>query len=467
MNYQLLIPCLLTTIAALAEGIAEIRNKDVVIFRRPVAIITGILILTSILIGASSVDTPMHLVSEISDYPDINLIKGDHLSQHHWGYVFATLQCLLFILGSLLAPRVPLVKVRMSRAYIFMTILLFLSLTNNFTYFMLGMLILYPLLAMSISSHARSLLDDNRKIIRVKTFTRYHTITSLGLLVGLIDHLLVSNPELMVSKIGTIALAIATCSGIGMFPFHSWVLPFMGAPRSTIFLPLFCLQAGLLLLFRLYVPILSMDPVIIKVALVFALIGLVYGTILLFGETKLKRIPGYLYLSHISLMLIGITSLGADGQIASVLDSVNLLISFSGLITVCALLTARFGVKGVLSPQGLVSNFPELGVCYLLCALSLVGFPGTLGFIEEELIIEAGLSQHYVIIGFITVALTLNGFSCFRLFARIFYGYKSDAVDKDMSLSTREKFAICSILIALIVNGLMPNVIFSLLGTLG
>jgi formate hydrogenlyase subunit 3/multisubunit Na+/H+ antiporter MnhD subunit len=53
--------------------------------------------------------------------------------------------------------------------------------------------------------------------------------------------------------------------------------------------------------------------------------------------------------------------------------------------------------------------------------LSLVGFPGTLGFIQEEIMLGEGLEHHAVLIGVIAVALTLNVFSGFRLFARIFY----------------------------------------------
>jgi NADH-quinone oxidoreductase subunit M len=185
--------------------------------------------------------------------------------------------------------------------------------------------------------------------------------------------------------------------------------------------------------------------------------GLVYAALLFFGERRLKRIPGYLYLSHVSLMAICVTGLGHIGIGVSLLDAVNVLIAALGLLGVCSLLTSRFGVRGVLSPTGLGPLFPELAVCYLICVLSLVGFPGTLGFIEEEVMLGQGVEHHRGLVGIIAIALTLNGFSSFRLFARIFYGQPFEGRDTEIKLSVRERVVIVAVLAALVINGLAPQ----------
>jgi len=173
--------------------------------------------------------------------------------------------------------------------------------------------------------------------------------------------------------------------------------------------------------------------------------------------------PAYLYLSHISLMVLSVHGLGQTGHLASLLDSINLMIALTGLITVCALLSGRFGMSGILYPTGLSSSFPELAICYLICALSLVGFPGTLGFIEEEVMLESGIEHHLILIGIITASVTLNGFSCFRLFAKIFYGPRLENSDSGLSLVLREKVVLWGLILILIINGFAPQILLKFL----
>ncbi len=191
------------------------------------------------------------------------------------------------------------------------------------------------------------------------------------------------------------------------------------------------------------------------------------AALLFCSEQRLKRIPGYLYLSHISLMSLSASGFEANGMTTSMLDGVNVLIAVLGLLGVCALLTSRFGVRGVLAPSGLGSLFPELAVCYLVCVLSLVGFPGTLGFIEEEVTLGQGLEHHGFLVGVVALALTLNGFSGFRLFARIFYGQPFEGKDPETGLSLRERGVIFMILALIVLNGIAPALLVDKLTDFG
>jgi NADH-quinone oxidoreductase subunit M len=250
---------------------------------------------------------------------------------------------------------------------------------------------------------------------------------------------------------------------LGLFPFHGWVVTFLGTPRSTIFLPIICIETAMLFFFRVYAPIITHHFSESTIPLVLPVIGLVYAALLFFGERRLKRIPGYLYMSHVSMMALSADDFGVMGMATSLLDGVNILLAILALLGVCALLTARFGVRGVLTPSGLGSRFPELAVCYLVCVLSLVGFPGTLGFIQEEIMLGEGLEHHAVLIGIIALALTLNGFSGFRLFARIFYGQPFEGRDTEIGLSLRERGVLFLILALIILNGLAPSFLISTL----
>lgn len=152
---------------------------------------------------------------------------------------------------------------------------------------------------------------------------------------------------------------------------------------------------------------------------------------------------------------------------APILDGVNTMVATLGLIGVSALLMSRFGVRGVISPTGLGSFFPEIAVCYLTCVLSLVSFPGTLGFIEEEVLLGQAVGHHNLVVAAIAVALTLNGFSSFRVFALVFMGQPALGQDTETGLLGREREITYSIVAVILIKGLAPSYIVDSLSHMG
>ncbi len=382
-------------------------------------------------------------------------------------YLCSIVSATLFLGAVLFTPSAPLVRVRMSRVYLMQALVFTLIEVQKVSSFLLFGALLLLLFNGAVRHHARSLPEDERGQVRAQAFLWYHGVALAAIGASLVLRLLHDVGLVIPAQVGgapgllqTIDLALLCLSSAivaGIFPFHGWVVPFLGAPRGTIFLPLLCIEVGLLFFFRLYAPIVTQFWSHSFLLIIVPVVGLLYAALLFFAETRLKRIPGYLYLSHISLMALSASGFEEMGMTASMLDGVNVLVAVLGLLGVCALLTSRFGVRGVLAPSGLGALFPELGVCYLVCVLSLVGFPGTLGFIEEEVTIGQGLEHHAFLVGVVAVALTLNGFSGFRLFARIFYGQPVEGRDPETSLSFRERAVIFLILALIVLNGVAPK----------
>ena len=453
---------LLIVVAALIEFFSEVFRPNVIGFRRWLALFVSSYSILGFIYELSTIINKQYIGSGlVFDLPD------DHrfwmLDASHWGLLFCLLQSLVMLAGTLLCPLVPLVRVKMSRVYWLFCGTLCLALAGSIHTFLLIGAICYLILIRSANSHINSFVEDDGRLLRARAFTVYHSLTAICLVISLLDHLFLGYTGKSFSIMGVLSSSLACFSAIGLFPFHSWVVPFIGAPRSTIFLPVSTMMLSLLMLFRLYVPLVYFYPQLFTIVMVMAIVGLVHTSISFFGESRLKRIPAYLYLSHISLMILGINTLGEGGHTASLLDSANLIISCCGLISVCALLNGRLGVKGILYPTGLGAHFPELGICFLVCALSLVGFPGTIGFIEEEFLLDSGIDSHIIIVFLITLSLTLNGFSCFRLFARIFYGSRPNVIDEEIGLTFREKSVLWALMVFLLVNGFAPKLMLKIL----
>ncbi len=461
MNTASLFPILLSLCAAIFEFFMEKKEEDgEILFRRSLAIFVSLAHIIFFLLTlfafpeVLSIDEELQMSLSFSEFPPLH-----SYGLSHWGLLFCLLQSFVLCAGSLLSPRYPSVRVRMSHVYCIHSLLLLLGMTLDVRIFLFIAIILYLMLMESFDYHRKKISEDSKKVLRGRVFKLYHGLTVLGLCIAFLDTFISTDP----SAVGIFAISLSAFVALGIFPFHSWVVPFLGAPRNTIFLPLFVVEGGILIFFRLYIPVLQKIPALFFVGLVCGVIGLLYSAISFFREIRLKRIPGYLYLSHVCLMVIGVNGLGVGGQLVSLVDSLNLIVALCGLVAVCSLLTARLGVKGVLFPTGLASSFPELAVCYLICTLSLVGFPGTIGFIQEEIMLGVGVNTHIVFVIIITTALTLNGFSCFRLFARVFYGPRLESIDKSMALAGRERAVLWFLIFLLLVNGFAPKVLLSFL----
>ena len=378
-------------------------------------------------------------------------------------HLFCILSVGVLLAGILFCPSAPLVRVRMSRVFCRQALLIALIHIHSFEWFLLIGALLTISLILSMRYTCKNLVDDDQRFMRARAFMVYQGVAVLCMGVSLLLRLLDATAVLPYSDIlGTldvVCLCVASASTMGIFPFHGWVLPFLGSPRATVFLPMFCIQSGLLFFFRVYAPIVSTYNQHSLIFVGLPVVGLLYSSLLFFGESRLKRIPGNLYLSHVCLMAISVVGLDVTSFTAAVLDGVNTLVATLGLMGLCAMLTSRFGVRGVMVPTGLGSFFPEIAVCYLVCVLSLVSFPGTLGFIEEEVLLGQAVGHQNLLVAVIAIALTLNGFSSFRLFARVFMGQPVLGQDSETQLLVRERLIIYAILAVIIVNGLAPSFI--------
>lgn len=248
---------------------------------------------------------------------------------------------------------------------------------------------------------------------------------------------------------------------LGAFPLHFWVKPLFGAPARYGLAVITRLNIGFLVWTKMYPLIFSGDPVLESLLTYGCAANLLYAAFLLFGERRLSQIVSSLYLFHVPLLILAVKITGKGGMPDFALDFANITVAISGLLVILGMLRDRLGAEELDRASGLGIAYPFFGISFLVCVLSLVGFPGTLGFISSEVMLHHFAESTWPVAACFIVTLALNGYSSFRIFGESFYGDPAKTFRKVFQPLAREKVAIGLVLLFLFASGIGPQFIQS------
>jgi NADH-quinone oxidoreductase subunit M len=122
-------------------------------------------------------------------------------------------------------------------------------------------------------------------------------------------------------------------------------------------------------------------------------------------------------------------------------------------------IAAPFGRYGFM---GLGSRMPRLAVFFAISGLTMVGLPGTLGFAGEDLLLHGVLAKYSWWGAALPVAIALNAYHAFRLFAQLFMGKDGITRNTTADALPRERWAMSACLAFLVWGGLVPRQVVSL-----
>ncbi len=253
---------------------------------------------------------------------------------------------------------------------------------------------------------------------------------------------------------GSAAMMLGVLIRVGIFPLHTWVTDlFEQASFGTALLfttPLL----GVLAAVRLVLPV-APEWVLAALGAV-SLFTAVYSAALATVQRDARRFFAFVFLSHSSLVVVGLelhTAIGLTGSFALWFSVVLSLGSF-GLTLRC--LEARYGRLALTDFRGLYDQSPTLAVCFLLSGLACVGFPGTLGFVSGELIVDAAIDTNLAVGIVVVIAAAVNGIAVLRAYFVLFTGAKHESL-LTLTIGLRERVALLTLAALILGGGLYPQ----------
>ncbi len=264
-----------------------------------------------------------------------------------------------------------------------------------------------------------------------------------------------------------LAFGIAFAIKVPMWPLHSW-LPdaHVQAPTAgSVILAGVLLKMGTYGFVRFNLPLFpEASETFAPYIAVLAVIGIIYGAWVSYGQKDVKKLVAYSSISHLGFVMLGIFSLNPAGIQGSILQMVNHGISTGGLFLLVGVLYERRHTKLMSAFGGIWRAMPLYSGIALVIVLSSMGLPGLNGFVGEFTILlgSAGSSVlSWWFTFFAAIGIILAAVYMLYMFNTVFMG----ALDKEENkrlpdLNWQELWSLVPILVMVFVIGLQAGYFF-------
>ena len=392
---------------------------------------------------------------ETADFYSLHI----HLAEDHWHLMTRLIGRELFVIDELSAPLIPL------------TALLYLltalaTLRTKVPRFSFSTMLLSESLALALFSAvdpwviilmlAASAVPPYFELIsRGKPTRLYGMAMSVSSILMASGWWLVERQAVPVSSLWPVLpLLIAISIRCGVFPFQTWLNELFENATFGSALLMSTPLAGAYAALRLVVPI-APDSALRLLGLL-ALVTAVYSGAMAMVQKDVRRFFSCLVISHSAMVLVGLevaTPIGLTGALCVWLSAG---LSLGGFGLTLRALEARRGRLQLTHYQGLYEHAPALAICFLLTGLGCVGFPGTIGFIGTEMLIDGAVEAFPHVGPLLVIAATFNGIAIMRAYFLLFTGTRY-ASSVSLKIGGRERIAVLTLAALILGGGLIPQ----------
>ena len=257
--------------------------------------------------------------------------------------------------------------------------------------------------------------------------------------------------------VGMWLIVISALVRKGIVPFHAWVPEVFDHGRLGPAILFSAPQLGAYITVVLIVP--GASPNMLRVIALLALGTAVYGAALALVQRSARRACGYLFMSQSALVMAGLDCTSVSALAGGLLVWLSAGLAFAGLARAVLVLEARRGRLDLTRYHGGYERMPVLAISFLALGLACTGFPGTLGFVGQELLVD-GAVDAFPLMGFaVVVASALTGLAVLRMYFSLFCGRSDRMAHSSLryGLTRREAWTFVALVIALVGLGIAPR----------
>jgi multicomponent Na+:H+ antiporter subunit D len=209
-------------------------------------------------------------------------------------------------------------------------------------------------------------------------------------------------------------LTVGISLKLALFPLHQW-LPnaYAYAPSAVAaFLAATATKVAVYVLLRFYFAVFGQSQVFDQLPmqqamLLLALAGMFIASTIAIFQTDLKRLFAFSSVGQIGTIILGLSFDSVAGLTATIVHLFNHGVTKGAIFLLLGGVALVMGGTSLARIQGLGKRMPLTSFGIVLCGLSLIGVPGTAGFVSKWYLILAALQKGQWWLVFLIVASSL------------------------------------------------------------
>ena len=211
----------------------------------------------------------------------------------------------------------------------------------------------------------------------------------------------------------------------GLWPLHTWSpVGHVAAPTAVSML-----HAGVLMklgaygILRVAMPVLPAGAEYwAHATAILATVNIVYGAFVALGQTDLKFVIGYSSVSHMGIVLLGLSTLSEAGVNGAVFQMFSHGIMTALFFAAVGYLYDRLHTRDIGKLGGLSRTLPVASAFFIIAALTGAGVPGFSSFWAELLVFLGTLNRFPLLAVVVVAALTITLAYSIRVIVLAFFG---------------------------------------------
>ena len=195
-------------------------------------------------------------------------------------------------------------------------------------------------------------------------------------------------------------LTVGISLKLALFPLHQWLPNAYAFSPSAVasFLAATATKVAVYVLLRFYFSVFGESAVFARLPmqeamLLLALAGMFVASTIAIFQTDLKRLFAYSSVGQIGYIILGLSFDSATGLTATIVHLFNHGVTKGAIFLLLGGVALVMGGTSLARIQGLGQRMPLTSFGIVLCGLSLIGVPGTAGFVSKWYLILAALEK--------------------------------------------------------------------------
>lgn len=250
-----------------------------------------------------------------------------------------------------------------------------------------------------------------------------------------------------------------------LFPLHGWLpLAHVEAPS-----PVSILLSGILLKMGSYglmrAVVILPEAALAMQGLLFAvgIIGLLYGGLLAWRQSDMKKMIAYSSVSHMGVVLIGISTLNLYGMTGAVYQMVAHGLVAGATFMLIGLLYERTHTRDINDYGSLIKVTPRFAFLIIMAFVGGVGLPSTAGFVAELHVLIGGFNAWGWFIVLLSLGVLITATYSIRTIKHLYTGPVRLDMQQVEDLRPLEMVAAGSLIFGTLLLGFYPSPLLAMM----